>query len=193
MTTRSIVTSQPDVACDVCMRRLLRGEQPDVFLASGQRLLVCELCAPRATHEGWLRERDAQAATLPPARPRRGRGLLARLKIRTPPARPAQLVSAVEPSNPHGQAVIEEFEAVELQPLAAEPAAPEPSEPIAFVPAQALSADVEMGASESGIAAPARFLAEDPRERVALAQDGPAEEESSDEGSWRDAWMFVTE
>ena len=33
MTTRSIVTSQPDVACDVCERRLLRGEQPDIFLA----------------------------------------------------------------------------------------------------------------------------------------------------------------
>ena len=37
MTTRTIVTSQPDVACDVCARRLLRGEQPDVFIADGQR------------------------------------------------------------------------------------------------------------------------------------------------------------
>src|SRR5450756_400499 len=34
MTTRTIITSQPDVACDVCERRLLRGEHPDIFLAA---------------------------------------------------------------------------------------------------------------------------------------------------------------
>ncbi|HXB16158.1 MAG TPA: hypothetical protein VNV44_10510 [Solirubrobacteraceae bacterium] len=80
MTTRTIVTSQPDVACDVCARRLLRGEQPDYFIADGERRLVCELCAPRAAHEGWLRETDAAAdVTLPPMRPRRGRSLLDRL------------------------------------------------------------------------------------------------------------------
>jgi hypothetical protein len=80
MTTRSIVTSQPDVACDVCQRRLLRGEQPDYFIADGQRRLVCELCAPRAAHEGWLRATDAAAeVTLPPMRPRRGRSLLDRV------------------------------------------------------------------------------------------------------------------
>ena len=80
MTTRTIVTSQPDVACDVCARRLLRGEQPDYFIADGQRRLVCELCAPRATHEGWLRESEAAAAvTLPPMRQRRGRSLIDRL------------------------------------------------------------------------------------------------------------------
>jgi hypothetical protein len=80
MTTRTIVTSQPDVACDVCERRLLRGEQPDVFLAAGRRLTVCELCAPRAAHEGWMRESDAPAVTLPPPRGRRGRSLLDRLR-----------------------------------------------------------------------------------------------------------------
>lgn len=79
MAARTIVTSQPDVACDVCERRLLRGEQPDVFLAAGRRRIVCELCAPRAAFEGWLRETDAQALTLPPARARRGRSLLERL------------------------------------------------------------------------------------------------------------------
>src|SRR3954447_19830418 len=80
MTTRTIVTSQPDVACDVCTRRLLRGEQPDYFIADCQRRLVCELCAPRATHEGWLRETEAAAdVTLPPMRPRRGRSLIGRL------------------------------------------------------------------------------------------------------------------
>ncbi|MEA2216103.1 MAG: hypothetical protein QOK19_1664 [Solirubrobacteraceae bacterium] len=80
MTTRSIVTSHPDVACDVCARRLLRGEQPDYFIADGRRRLVCELCAPRATHEGWLREAEAAAdVSLPPSRPRRGRSLFDRL------------------------------------------------------------------------------------------------------------------
>ncbi len=80
MTTRTIVTSHPDLACDVCSRRLLRGEQPDYFIADGQRRLVCELCAPRAAQEGWLRETEAAAdVTLPPMRPRRGRSLLDRL------------------------------------------------------------------------------------------------------------------
>jgi hypothetical protein len=55
MATRSIVTSQPDVACDVCERRLLRGEQPDLFLDAGQPRMVCELCAPRAAYQGWKR------------------------------------------------------------------------------------------------------------------------------------------
>jgi hypothetical protein len=79
MATRSIVTSQPDVECDVCERRLLRGEQPDVFLAAGRRHLVCELCAPRAVQGGWLRESLRQTETAPVARPRRRRGLLERL------------------------------------------------------------------------------------------------------------------
>ena len=81
MATRTIVTSQPDVACDVCGRRLLRGEQPDVFLSAGRRLLVCELCAPRATFEGWMRETDSQSLSLPPMRPRRGRSLIDRLPV----------------------------------------------------------------------------------------------------------------
>jgi hypothetical protein len=80
MATRMIVTSQPDVACDVCGRRLLRGEQPDVFLAGGRRRTVCELCAPRARAEGWRRETDHHSVSLPPARPRRGRNLLERLR-----------------------------------------------------------------------------------------------------------------
>jgi hypothetical protein len=80
MATRSIVTSHPEVACDVCGRRLLRGEQPDVFLSGGQRRTVCELCVPRAAHEGWLREADDHSLTLRSAGPRRGRSLLGRLR-----------------------------------------------------------------------------------------------------------------
>ena len=85
MATRSIVTSQPDVACDVCGRRLLRGELPDVFLAGGQRRTVCELCAPRAAHEGWLREADRHSVSLPPSRARRGRNLFERLRSQREP------------------------------------------------------------------------------------------------------------
>jgi hypothetical protein len=94
MATRTIVTSQPDVACDVCQRRLLRGEQTDIFLGAGQRYTVCELCAPRATHEGWLRETDRQSVSLAPLRPRRGRNLFDRLRqVGRPAGREADAAS----------------------------------------------------------------------------------------------------
>jgi hypothetical protein len=76
------VTSQPDVECAVCERRLLRGEQPDVFVTAGRRRLVCELCAPRAAHEGWMRERDTPQTGPSPMRPRRGRTLIDRFRHR---------------------------------------------------------------------------------------------------------------
>jgi hypothetical protein len=56
LTRKSITTSHAAVACDVCGRTLLRGENADVFLAGGARRMVCELCTARATHEGWIRE-----------------------------------------------------------------------------------------------------------------------------------------
>jgi hypothetical protein len=86
MATRSIVTSQPDIACDVCGRTLLRGEHSDVFLAGGQRRDVCELCAPRAVDEGWLRERDGHGMSVRPARQRRARNLFGRLRQLRGPA-----------------------------------------------------------------------------------------------------------
>jgi hypothetical protein len=91
MATRSIVTSQPDVECDVCERRLLRGEQPDVFLAAGRRQLVCELCAPRAVQEGWLREAIGRTDAPLPRRPRRRRSLFARLSV---PSRARQITGS---------------------------------------------------------------------------------------------------
>jgi hypothetical protein len=94
MATRSIITSQPDVACDVCERRLLRGEQHDIFLAAGRRRIVCELCAPRAVHEGWRREADGDALTLAPPRPRRGRNLFERLRQVGRPLSPAEELDA---------------------------------------------------------------------------------------------------
>lgn len=87
MTTRTIVTSQPDVACHVCERRLLRGEQHEVFLAAGRPRTVCELCAPRAAHQGWQRETDERSLGPAPLRTRRGRNLFDRLRqVGKPPA-----------------------------------------------------------------------------------------------------------
>jgi hypothetical protein len=98
MATRTIVTSQPDVACYVCARRLLRGEQPDVFLAAGRRRTVCELCAPRASHEGWLRETDRHSMSVAPARARRARNLFDRLRqLREPPPASAEGAAATSP------------------------------------------------------------------------------------------------
>jgi hypothetical protein len=56
VTPKSITTSHTVVACDVCGRRLLRGERSETFIAGGSRRIVCELCTARAAHEGWLRE-----------------------------------------------------------------------------------------------------------------------------------------
>ncbi|HEY4918370.1 MAG TPA: hypothetical protein VIH92_15765 [Solirubrobacteraceae bacterium] len=98
MATRTIVTSQPDVECEVCERRLLRGEQPDVFIAAGRRRIVCELCAPRAAHEGWMRETDTQSLSMPPMRPRRGRSLFDRLRQVGKPAGAGADVGAASPT-----------------------------------------------------------------------------------------------
>lgn len=86
MATRSIVTSQPDVMCTICGRRLLRGETPEVFLTDGERRTVCELCVPRASHEGWLRESDDHPVSHRALRGRRGRTLLDRLRQLREPA-----------------------------------------------------------------------------------------------------------
>jgi hypothetical protein len=102
MTTRSIVTSQPDVTCDVCERRLLRGEQPDLFLAGGQPRMVCELCAPRAAHQGWTRGSQESELVSAPAPSRRGRRLFERLRqTRTSDPHGARARAPVDPAPPH--------------------------------------------------------------------------------------------
>lgn len=177
MATRMIVTSQPDVACDVCGRRLLRGEQPDVFLASGRRRMVCELCAPRASAEGWLRETEQPALSLPPARPRRGRNTLARWR---------------RPRQPSPESVSEPVEA------SATPAEDEPHEVVdggTGVPI-AGAAPVFAGAAVEPIAdAEAAPIAGAQAESAAIERPAETEPapEPAEEGSWRDAWMFVAE
>jgi hypothetical protein len=62
------------VACDVCGRTMLKGEQPDPYLApSRERKMVCTLCAPRAQQEGWIRESGNPAAPVQPPRAQEGK------------------------------------------------------------------------------------------------------------------------
>jgi hypothetical protein len=62
---RELVTSQPEVVCGVCGRRLLRGEQPDRFLADAQTYLVCDLCSVRARQLGWVRAAEVSREARP--------------------------------------------------------------------------------------------------------------------------------
>lgn len=83
MSRRTISTSHTVVTCAVCARTLLRGEHAEPFIAGGERRLVCELCAPRAVHEGWLREGFDDVGTAGMRRGSRSRSLLSRLRQRT--------------------------------------------------------------------------------------------------------------
>ena len=90
LTRKSITTNPVVVTCDVCGRTLLRGEHHDVFIGSGQRRSVCELCTGRAVHEGWIREGldDVVARS---RENRRGGSLLSRLRSRRSSESPDEL------------------------------------------------------------------------------------------------------
>jgi hypothetical protein len=76
------------VSCDVCGRTILKGERTETYLdPGGERHEVCDLCAARAQHHGWIRESAAAGMpAVPRSEPRRG--LLGRLWRRRP-AEPA--------------------------------------------------------------------------------------------------------
>jgi hypothetical protein len=81
--TRDIKTNQLDIACDICGRTLLRGEHAEHYLTGGERRMVCDLCGPRAQHEGWIRESGADDLALRhPRHEGRGRSFLERLRSR---------------------------------------------------------------------------------------------------------------
>ncbi|MDE3070209.1 MAG: hypothetical protein KGJ43_05725, partial [Acidobacteriota bacterium] len=108
MATRAIVTSQPEVACDVCARRLLRGEQPERFVAAGRECLVCELCTARARGAGWVPARESTVSGRGELDERAGqrlalRGLISRLRgpvreRRSPPEREVARPRGIEPA-----------------------------------------------------------------------------------------------
>jgi hypothetical protein len=77
-------------ACDVCHRTMLKGEWAEPYLTpSRERRLVCELCAPHAQREGWIRESAAPNAPAQPQRQPEGRGLLRRFARRREQTREA--------------------------------------------------------------------------------------------------------
>jgi hypothetical protein len=79
---KTIVTNMAVVACDVCGRTLLRGENADIFLHGGSRRTVCELCTSRAMHEGWIREGLDDGLARRGAERGSARSLLGRLRSR---------------------------------------------------------------------------------------------------------------
>jgi hypothetical protein len=102
MRTTDIRTNQLDIACDICGRTLLRGEQAEGFLAGGQRRQVCELCTARAQAEGWIRESGGDELELRHTRLEgRGRSFIDRLRARRTRARELQDdLSELEPPEP---------------------------------------------------------------------------------------------
>lgn len=109
------------MACDVCGRRLLRGERSETFIAGGSRRTVCELCTARAAHEGWLRE-GLDDIGVRRNGGGRSRSLLGRLRSR----REALLARAEEEPEPMAH---ERYERSHAQRTAArEGAAPQPRE-----------------------------------------------------------------
>src|SRR5438552_14845642 len=67
---KELTTDEEARSCDICGRTILKGERTEGFLApGGRRKTVCELCIPRAEHEGWIRE--SAHGDLPAARTQR--------------------------------------------------------------------------------------------------------------------------
>ena len=62
---KELKTDEEPVACDICGRTILKGERTEAFLApGGRRRTVCELCIPRADHEGWIGDAEVRAIAI---------------------------------------------------------------------------------------------------------------------------------
>lgn len=145
MSRKTITTSHQAVSCDVCGRTLLRGEHSEPFLAGGSRRIVCELCTPRATHEGWIREGLGDGGgTGREGRERRG-SLLRRLRRRDggPPRTPAR--TTVTGGPPEIAPLLDDWTDDDGVDPVAEPAyaEPRPAPPAAQSTASRLESEIE--------------------------------------------------
>jgi hypothetical protein len=91
---KELKTDEEPVACDICGRTILKGERTEPFIAPGGRTrTVCELCIPRAEHEGWIRESAQNHLPAARARPPQRRSLAGRLR--------GMFDGGGEPAEPH--------------------------------------------------------------------------------------------
>lgn len=119
MTTKDIRTTQAHVSCDVCGRTLLRGERAETYIAGGTRREVCELCQPRALHEGWVREGAALERGTRSAPGERRRSLLSRLRrprVEEAGAGNGRADDGPEPSPRIGSSRVERIERAPVEP-----------------------------------------------------------------------------
>src|SRR6476469_936868 len=78
---KELKTDEEPVACDICGRTILKGERTEPFLApGGRRRTVCELCIPRAEHEGWIRESAQNDVPAARVRPQQRRSFVGRVR-----------------------------------------------------------------------------------------------------------------
>jgi predicted Fe-S protein YdhL (DUF1289 family) len=113
------------VSCDICGRTILKGERAEWYLApGGHRRQVCDLCAARAQHHGWIRESGAGdlPARMPRNEPRRG--VLGRLRKRRPAEDQARLAEQEAMYGSGNGAEPDEYAAEEAE---AAPAPPPPA------------------------------------------------------------------
>lgn len=111
-------TDEEPVACDICGRTILKGERTEPFLApGGRRKNVCELCIPRADHEGWIREALQNDLPATRVRPTQRRSFVGRLRgmfdgAAQPSAEPAPAPGAEAPLAEDGPGSGDDDEAV---------------------------------------------------------------------------------
>ena len=79
------------LACAICERTILLGEEPLRFTDRNQSRTVCRLCASSARQDGWVE--DGRPSP-PPTRPQREPGRLSRILTRS------QAQPALDPTDP---------------------------------------------------------------------------------------------